>query len=367
MDNKVEWAQALADTRPEAQELINWWINQSDKEARSVAPKAFEYGQTSLVNLGRQYFQLAGWPTDNVPDADFMEAAIWSYVNGKVQRWNDAMVRGLPVSDDTLIDISCYVKMLQHIREKGTWVGGLPKPKVVDQPVDTTAEKPTQVDPLDGFSNLTQAIANSVHIDWEKLDGRKAKCVHPEIGMLTYSLHRNRNVSEESPAGWYNNARGVTNQWVHTLKRAWLGVNDWSIWIEGEVPIAGVEDAPTEANQADEADEADETRLDGRQGPSVPGLSMADLVCLTDIMRNNPTALDYPKLESKTAWCYHQPTGKQHQVTLKPVSDWPTNALNKPFAWADSGSLVPTAMRGKGGWDIWVSKRDIPLKLTPDN
>ena len=52
-----------------------------------------------------------------------MEEAIWFYLNGKIQRWNDAAHGGRAVSEDTIFDIIIYARMALTIRRTGTWVG----------------------------------------------------------------------------------------------------------------------------------------------------------------------------------------------------------------------------------------------------
>lgn len=123
-DNNVDWANDLIDKNEDTVAYIQqWWEQQSTAEAKSIAPKAYEYGQQSLINLGSQLVQFRGENPKKYSDAQLMFTAVWFYVNGKIQRWNDAAYRGLAVSDDTLHDLACYIKMAQYIRKHGTWVG----------------------------------------------------------------------------------------------------------------------------------------------------------------------------------------------------------------------------------------------------
>ena len=47
--------------------------------------------------------------------------------------------------------------------------------------------------------NLTEAIASGAEIDWEQLDGVKARCVHAKLGSLTHKMTRhNRNFQPEN-------------------------------------------------------------------------------------------------------------------------------------------------------------------------
>lgn len=52
-ENNVDWANTLVNANSKTVEHIQqWWEQQSAFEAKSIAPKAYEYGQQSLVNLG---------------------------------------------------------------------------------------------------------------------------------------------------------------------------------------------------------------------------------------------------------------------------------------------------------------------------
>lgn len=89
-------------------------------------------------------------------------------------------------------------------------------------------------DPLDGFSNLTQAIHDGTRIDWEKLDGLEAKCVHPEMGTLTKKLVRNHHWDIDEVSAWHERHDHL---WGAILNRAWPGTGGWSLWVEGEIPV----------------------------------------------------------------------------------------------------------------------------------
>ena len=89
--------------------LRDWWERQAQAEIEQYAPKAAEYGQQSLQQLGETLNQ-AGI------EGDPIELAIWVYTVGKLTRWNAATSQGTPVSDDTLHDIATYVKMVQYRR-----------------------------------------------------------------------------------------------------------------------------------------------------------------------------------------------------------------------------------------------------------
>lgn len=99
--------------------------------------------------------------------------------------------------------------------------------------------KAEQADPLTGYSNLTAAIKAGEPIDWEKLDGLVAKCVHSTLGDLLYSLEvdgNGRKVIWESEGNfWFTTSGG--NVWAEALREAWQGENGWTLWVEGEIPL----------------------------------------------------------------------------------------------------------------------------------
>lgn len=101
------------------------------------------------------------------------------------------------------------------------------------------AGKAEQADPLEGYANLTAAIKAGEPIDWEKLDGLVAKCVHSTLGDLLYSLEvdgNGRKVIWESEGNfWFTTSGG--NVWAEALREAWYGQNGWALWVEGEIPL----------------------------------------------------------------------------------------------------------------------------------
>ena len=103
--------------------LVDLWREMSEDEIRRTIPKAAEYGQQSLVDLGAVLYRHSGRDPKNTTDAALMEEAIWFYLNGKIQRWNDAAHGGRAVSEDTIFDIIIYARMALTIRTTGTWVG----------------------------------------------------------------------------------------------------------------------------------------------------------------------------------------------------------------------------------------------------
>lgn len=106
-----------------AARLIDLWREMSEDEIRRTIPKAAEYGQQSLVDLGAVLYRHSGRDPKDTTDATLMEEAVWFYLNGKIQRWNDAAHGGRAVSEDTIFDIIIYARMALTIRKTGTWVG----------------------------------------------------------------------------------------------------------------------------------------------------------------------------------------------------------------------------------------------------
>ncbi|MFW0169275.1 hypothetical protein [Rothia sp. P4278] len=86
---------------------------------------------------------------------------------------------------------------------------------------------------MDGYSNLTQAIQDGVRIDWEQLDGRPAKCVHPEMGTLTQKMERIQNDDPSNYLAWTNES--IVWEWAFEL--AWQNASGWSLWVESEIPV----------------------------------------------------------------------------------------------------------------------------------
>lgn len=91
------------------------------------------------------------------------------------------------------------------------------------------------LNPLAGWSNLTEAIAAGERIDWKRLDGVEARCVHPELGALTYKLERDNVCSSTMPSGWYMNKSA--NVWKQAVSDGWYGLQGWSLWVKGDLPL----------------------------------------------------------------------------------------------------------------------------------
>ena len=96
-----------------------------------------------------------------------------------------------------------------------------------------------QADPLAGYSNLTAAIKAEQPIDYEKLEGRFAKCVHPElptpfpIGNLQV-YHKSE---LRTPTGWREAIDSLGSVRRHVLMHSWWGDYDWVLWVEGDIPL----------------------------------------------------------------------------------------------------------------------------------
>lgn len=109
-----------------AQELAEWWEKQAHAEVAPLLAKMTEYGGSGpavdLIEIGRKLAELGPRLAElTKTDADKAELGCYFYIVGKLARWHAALMEGRPVSDDTLLDIGVYVKMVQRIRESGGW------------------------------------------------------------------------------------------------------------------------------------------------------------------------------------------------------------------------------------------------------
>ncbi|MBF0807932.1 hypothetical protein E4U03_04775 [Rothia nasimurium] len=89
-------------------------------------------------------------------------------------------------------------------------------------------------DNLTGFSNLTEAIKAGERIDWDALDGVEAKCFHPEIGTLTYTMKRDQPEPANTLHGW-NTRESIVWEWAFEL--AWQNTAGWALWVKGDLPL----------------------------------------------------------------------------------------------------------------------------------
>ena len=98
------------------------------------------------------------------------------------------------------------------------------------------AVRDEKADPLEVYSNLTAAISAGDPIDWGKLDGLKTQCVNPELrGELHGTLKRDPNCPIDRPVGWFG--AGMDGAYISALRDAWDGVNGWTLWVEGDIPM----------------------------------------------------------------------------------------------------------------------------------
>lgn len=105
-------------------ELGQWWMDLAREEIRRTVPKVDEYGSTDLADVGWDLARMRGRDPDlptSVEEAT--ELGIYFYIRGKLSRWTDAIIRGDRPSDDTLFDISVYIRMAQRVRAAGGWPG----------------------------------------------------------------------------------------------------------------------------------------------------------------------------------------------------------------------------------------------------
>lgn len=100
--------------------LEEWWRDKSYGEMKACVPKAVEYGSTDLAVIGRTMGRLMGRNGD-LSHEEATEIGIYFYLIGKLARWEDAIIHGRRVSDDTLHDASVYIKMQQRNRDVGGW------------------------------------------------------------------------------------------------------------------------------------------------------------------------------------------------------------------------------------------------------
>lgn len=127
-------------------DLHRWWMDLAQEEADAVVPKAIEYGANSMTELGHEIAKLSG---RKITDAEAIELACYFYIKGKIGRWSDAIVAGKAVSDDTVKDIGVYIRMVQRVRDRGSWPG---IPKIEPAKWATGGQLVLPVDPKDIFS-----------------------------------------------------------------------------------------------------------------------------------------------------------------------------------------------------------------------
>lgn len=106
--------------KPGYQPLAEWWRQTSEDQLKMLLPKAAQYGSNSLERVG---FQLARVGNRVPTAAESQELGCYFYALGKMERWSDAVLRGEQCSDDTLLDLETYCRMVLRIRQAGEWPG----------------------------------------------------------------------------------------------------------------------------------------------------------------------------------------------------------------------------------------------------
>lgn len=103
------------------EQLAQWWFDQAEAEIDMVVDKAVEYGARDLIEMGRALAHMAG--RDGLTEAQCAELGCVQYLVGKMARVSAAWAEGRMPSDDTMLDIGVYVRMIQRIRVAGSWPG----------------------------------------------------------------------------------------------------------------------------------------------------------------------------------------------------------------------------------------------------
>lgn len=101
---------------PGFQEFCEKWLAE---HIPMIEAKAREYGSNSLQRKGERYARAQG---RTVGQAEALQLALMQYCAEKVDRLEDASIRGLPASDDTAVDLAVYSLMLVYTRKYGRWM-----------------------------------------------------------------------------------------------------------------------------------------------------------------------------------------------------------------------------------------------------
>ncbi len=102
---------------PGFQEFAEKWLAE---HLPMVEHKAREYGSNSLQRKGERYMRAQGRTAEHPVQA--LEIACFQYIAEKLDRVEDAAIRGLPASTDTWTDIAVYALMANYIRATGRWL-----------------------------------------------------------------------------------------------------------------------------------------------------------------------------------------------------------------------------------------------------
>src|SRR5690606_1434214 len=103
-----------------AADLEKWWFEQAQIEVEATVLKSLEYGGGDLDLIG---YELARMQGREITREEAFEPGILFYLRGKVGRWMAAVLDGRRVSDDTIFDIGIYTRMVQRVRQAGSWPG----------------------------------------------------------------------------------------------------------------------------------------------------------------------------------------------------------------------------------------------------
>lgn len=92
-------------------------------------------------------------------------------------------------------------------------------------------------DPLEGYSNLTEAIKDGAGIDWEKLDGREIRMVNEDGREICgYKME-----SEEGAASGnriLSTDKPISGKFLSAeINESYRGHRGWTLYIKGEVPV----------------------------------------------------------------------------------------------------------------------------------
>lgn len=129
-DGRTWWVSALGtkteipkveDPRSPREQLAAWWRLSAEAEIDMVVDKAVEYGATDLIDIGVMLSRTMKRPVKDEGEA--AELGCFFYLVGKFARWQSAIERGERASDDTILDMGVYIRMVQRIREVGSWPG----------------------------------------------------------------------------------------------------------------------------------------------------------------------------------------------------------------------------------------------------
>lgn len=74
-------------------------------------------------------------------------------------------------------------------------------------------------------------------IDYEKLDGHEAKCVHDDVGTLLGALNYRGAAFPMQDARSWSNPQIQPSIWCLVMRQAWDGEEGWKLYVKGELPL----------------------------------------------------------------------------------------------------------------------------------